>query len=387
MKNLEQVKEKNYETMAYNADDAKEALKKEFVSINFKDEDEFFEFLEFMGSADSWEKVDLTTLNVQPIGENEPMKPSTGVSVRINGRYYPLIAEGKYSLERRAEVGGSYFMKASPEDYAETINPAWKYAYKKEKPATGIALIRGENLLGVHSSLYVPFRQDKVYSAYGKYLFSTFEEFEFSSACYQHNVTEAEYKIFDDDLIRDYIARLNTLGYMITPSEISIATRLRTSDTGKSSVSVHPVISLKSKQAVPFGIPLKIEHKNGTQLSDVEEMFTGIFSLVKDSIQHLQEMAQVELNYPESVAIRVMRKYNLPKKAVIQLQPDFQWYEINKKCMNAHDFYMTICDILNTSQFDALNRDRKLDVLDALSKMIYLKEADWKKFDKPTAEW
>lgn len=364
-----------------------EELRKEDALIYFdgKEEDQFLSFLDHLKLIDVWKEVELPDVFLRPAAAVEG---STGLEIRLGGTYYPLINAALYSVKRRADNCGKILNDMSAEDVAYILNKSWPYLRTKGKEnRIARGLIRGDNVISLHSGRYVPFSQKKVFSAFGFYLHKEFDEVKFHSAVYQHHLTEATYIISSSRILPAYVDALNCAGYIITADEISVAAVLRTSDTAKSSISILPVISIKKKPMVPFSVPLKIVHKDKTTMDVVKETFKKIFSLVESATEHLQQMLQIELNYPESVAIRVAKKFSLPKLSVMPLQPDFKWYENNHKTMTAHDFYMTMCDIMNCPKYDALTEDRKLKVKDSLSKILYLSENDWQMLDRPVADW
>ena len=349
-----------------------------------KEEADFMAFLMFMESEDLWVDVDLSNIRLELMPEPSSCK----IGIRINAELFPLLDDAYYSVKRRAKNNAEILKQMSNEDFVAVLNYSWAYFKDKdEKQRIAYALIRGGNVLALHSNRYSTISQKQIYLTFKMHLAKHYEDVSFLFSTYRHNITEGVYRIYDSTLIDGYTKLLNKKGVGITKDDVRVAVALRTSDTGLSSISLNPIISIRGSLFVPFYAPLRLEHKNNADMDAVKDQYVKIFSIVESGMENLERLAKIDLINPSCAAIRLSKRFMIPKKAVKELSPRFAFYEDSGSPMSAHDFYFTMCEVLSMSKYSMLTLERQLAVQDALSKIPLLSDAEWEKVDAAGAKW
>lgn len=372
------------------------------VKIRFNDEDDFRELLVQLHDEDEWLETRICDIQLSSDSTVEGCEDKD-VKININGKEYPLNPFGYTSVVRRAGFDGEKPLnKLTGEDFAHSLNLFFDERYQKDdrgnsrrktaipKQRCGKALIRGGNTLVLHSGDYTPVAQLAIYDEFAMYLFSNFSDVEFVDAVYEHTITQAAYQIKDEELFETYIEELRSAGYHVEEDDIKFSVGLNTSDTGMSSIYVRPYLSLANGVTAQVGIPNKQEHRGKKKASksnseNLEEIFSKIFPLIKESLENLNRLLKFDVKYPASCAFNVAKKIKVSTTAFDKIKHHFEAYEAVNEPMNAHQFYYTMCELIPQAEADNQKNTTLIALKEQLATILTFSDKEWAEVDKKSA--
>lgn len=138
-----------------------------------------------------------------------------------------------------------------------------------------------------------------------------YENFKFSYANTNHEITQIVYSLHDQQLEKNIIGTLSSQGQLIQDDAVEVEVQLTTSDVGNCAARLTPIIRVDGK-ALPIGRPDAVEHKGGskamTAFIDMTHTFLGKY---RENVDLLKKLMEVHITYPSSCLQNVVNKINL----------------------------------------------------------------------------
>lgn len=347
------------------------------ASFSAMDEENFFSFLTEMAETDVWKVCSADDIR---------MRTKDGILLIELGSEgsYEMHPDAVTSVRRRCgDLSGKILDRLNAEETAASMNIYWPHVDGEVK-----ALIRGGKLLALHSRRYIPFQQKQLYETFKKMIEGKYDKVCFEKATYKHDRTYAIFEIVSERLLSGYKLAMAKAG--ITASkDVRAYVELATSDAGVNAISLHPSLSLNHNERVFITKPEPIDHRDNVTFAKAEAEMGKVFALVSDGIKNLKRLLAIELTYPSAVAIKIAqdRKLNLPGSLIKEIRTEFQIPELMGLTMNAHQFYFTLCEILEKEGFQKLTPLRQLRVKESLAQIALWPEAKWTEKDVNDVSW
>lgn len=346
-----------------------ESLKRPDTFIVFKGSNEFFDFLHELEKTDIWKTVNLrhVVLSADTDGNYKMFTGDDTVDVNQCAHY---------TLKRRAKNNADILYDMPPTVAAECLNMSWPYVPKPD----ALALIRGEQILAVHSGEYAIITQKQVFESFNEYLETSFDEPTFTNASYSHELTKATYQVEDRSFYDNIVEAFNECGFPVSPEDVTVTVDISTSDTGNSCVTILPYLKIGEQPRFPFAKPLKVMHKGNVdkRLEMLNENYEKMLSLLCDGVENLKRLYSIEIKKPYECAENICKKVAIPVNMVRELQERLDGFG----SLTAGDIYVTLCEIIFSESFMERSVRGKLQIQDGLSKILYLSENDWKRYDR-----
>lgn len=349
-----------------------------FVKFGVMEEEGFTNLLAEIADTDIWLDVPANEIRVDVSKEGTLL-------IRLGecGEYEMFPQATPSFRARSGNEKASILDKLDAEETAKVFNIYWP-------KCEGICkvLIRGGKILAMHTNRYIPFQQKRLFASAKNIFCDKYDKAVFETASYTHVNTTAVYEIVSARLLSSYRLALSAVG--ITASkDVRAFVEISTNDYGTSSVSLTPSISLNHNERVFISNPVTIEHRDNKTMEKCEGEMEKIFAAMSNGIANMRRLLGIELTYPSSVAIRLAtsKKWNLPGGLIKELIPELKIPEMMGIPMNAHNFYMTLCEIFEMEGFEALSPARKLKVKELLAKIALLPEAEWQALDVNDISW
>lgn len=138
-----------------------------------------------------------------------------------------------------------------------------------------------------------------------------YENFKFSYANTNHEITQIVYSLHDQQLEKNIIGTLSSQGLLIQDDAVEVEVQLTTSDVGNCAARLTPIIRVDGK-ALPIGRPDAVEHKGGskamTAFIDMTHTFLGKY---RENVDLLKKLMEVHITNPSSCLQNVVNKINL----------------------------------------------------------------------------
>lgn len=338
-------------------------------------EDDFNELLQTMEETDVWKKVKLSEVNITTSlreGMDSPTDILFATTQDEQREIFPVLEEAMFSIKRRARNMAEIMNDLDAEDTADMLNMSWPYLGDREVKL----LVRGGNVLGLHSAQYSPISQRELFDALVGTIELGYEDYEFQGATYSHSMTVGSYRVIDEELTEGYIEALEAAGKKVFADNLSFIVSLSTGDSAECSVTVTPSVVLSDKRQVPFSSPMGIEHRGEATVREAAEQFTAMYAYMEEALDGLKRLMDIRINNPESCFYRICRTFKLPLRIMKDLN---DWFR--KPYMTAHDFYYEVGRLFEDSRFAGLPAERKVQYRNQVSKILMMSDEDWAKAD------
>lgn len=69
---------------------------------------------------------------------------------------------------------------------------------------------------------------------------------------------------------------------------------------------------------IHIGSCIAVEHRHQKNISDFDTALDQLFAQFGDSVEKLQKLLEIELEYPVNAMTRICKKLSLPKKAALE---------------------------------------------------------------------
>ena len=313
-----------------------------------------FLHLEFAGTGK--ENIVADTLN------------NTALAAEINGAFYPVRQTAIKTILERANINGPALRKVSKPILARILNDCMQVQ-------KGQSLIRysEDKISAIHSgdNSYAILEIPELFQVTGDWVETNFPGYKFSNGTYEHAMSTAMWEIDDyDELIKSYKEFLDK--HSIAHGDISLALRLTTSDVGIYGANLYPMLFTNSgANVISLGHPIKTTHRNSANLEGFKEKLDDLFPQFSLAIGKLQELAEVEVNYPINCMSNVMKKIRIPKKMALEALEHFKSINGSTPC-TAHDIYFGICHVIFLTGCETASGFRIADMEENVARALTL---------------
>lgn len=301
---------------------------------------------------------------------------NTGLTVEAEA-CYPLRNCAIKTLMDRARISGNALRKVKKPVFAEILNRCLKVGQ-------GDALLRladgkvSEVLSGDakdYSILPIP----ELFQRTVEYLDRQFPGKTFAGGCYSHAQVTALWELTDSmDMLDAYRDALRAHG--CTVDDFRPALRLTSSDVGVSSANLYPTIFKGAEdRLITLGNPLKVKHKNGATLEDFDKNLNLIFAQYAHAVDRLTALLDIEILYPYTTLLRVMKFLGLGKKLALETA-DLHNAQYGPVPCSAHDLYCDINEILYTLQSNGADSTRIASMEETIARAMNI---NWPDYDMP----
>lgn len=298
-----------------------------------------------------------------------------GLAVRVCGEAYPLRATAWKSLLDRAKLSGSALPKLSRDKLADTLNECLKL-----HSSDALALVRCEKVSALHSGDgldYSVLPIDALLAAICLKLDERFPGSVFSHGYTDHALTSAEWTMPAQrgELLKTYEAMLAAQGKGAMAARFMPGIRFMTSDTGVSSAKVSAML-MGAQHPIHIGGCVEVEHRHKSTVSDFELVLDRLFAQFTNSVERLQQLLDIQLDYPVNAMTRACKQLRLPKKAALEAISMFEMAN-GTAGATAHDVFMAMQEIPFILAAEHTPQGKLLIVEENLARALTLRWSDY----------
>ncbi len=343
----------------------------------------------------NWQRVPISALRVLPLDEaslpavsalpfatpvsQEAIKDTVsnlGLAVDSGDGLYPVRNTAFYSLLGRAKIGGTVLQKLPRPDLAKIINLCLK-----EHKSDALLLIRDEKVSAVlagDEKDYSILPIDALMKALKDYLDDRFPGYAFDNGYSDHSVSAANWKLNGQRsaLLSTYEDALATHGKTGMMNKLVPGIKFITSDVGVSSAAVSALLYGLS-QPIRIGTVVSVEHRRNTTVAEFDKALEMMYAQFVNTVDRLEKLLDVYLDYPVNVMTGVCKKLSLPKKPACAAIEMFSM-AVGSDPASAHDVYMGLQEILFSMKSSGTPESKLLSVEESIARALTL---NWDDFD------
>lgn len=373
------------------------------TALNFFDETKFQQLLDDLNDQSFWMPVKAAFLQLVAYKSGTSLSPMSGFlytskevldEMSLTDGLY-LLVEGSiripinletapFTMDDRAgarcKLLSDLFNSQDYEKYAMFLNEGFStYGNMMVK-----ILVRGGRVHAIHTNKYVDLEQKAYYKIAKNFMSHNFPTSRFISAGYTAERTAFEYSVCEsrDAFFSAYAEAWVKAGLpepMLRKSYPMLS--FSTGDTGKQAICISPKLKIGSG-SFPLGTELSIKHASSAKEDVIVEKCSQAFSEMQEGLNTIEDMLKIELIHPYAVFVKAAVETGIvgkAKAAIAAVLDNFKdFYIQGTDSVTAFNVYYEICQIENYSEFEQLSGATKLQVLEALSRLIKL---DWRKMD------
>lgn len=342
-----------------------------------------------------WKKSQVKNLGVEPLDSNSPLfadlsafavgtsqdaiqdtARNLGLAMRVDGELYPVRMTAYKSLLDRAKIGGTALPKLPRKILAETLN-ACLQLYSSD----ALILIRDEKISAVHSGDTVDYSIlpiDELIETLKRKLDARFPDNEFESGYCDHSLTGASWIMpkQKDDLLGTYSKMLASQGKAKLADKLVPGIRFITSDTGIASAKVSALL-VGGAYPIHIGGCISVDHRHESKVADFEKELDQLFAQFGKSIGQLQNLLNIQLDYPVNAMTRICKKFSMPKKAATEAIAMFEM-AIGTSPATAHDVFMAMQEIPFILKTENTPESKMLTIEENMARALTI---NWKEYD------
>lgn len=356
--------------------------------------DEMQSYHERLAQESRWERCKVNELHIEPLDSSSPLygnpaafaagtseeavedtAQNLGLAMRVFGELYPIRTTSYKTLLDRAKLGGSVLSKLSRPKLARTLNDCLG-VYSSE----ALLLIRDEKVSAAHSGSlddYSVLPIDMLLNSLTKKLDERFPENVFESGYSDHALTSASWSMpaQKEELLAVYEKALPAHGKTTLAAKLVPGIRFVTSDTGIASAKVSALL-MGTPYPISIGGCIAVEHKHKNNVEDFERALDQVFARFQDSVEKLQRLLEIPLEYPVNAMTRVCKALSLPKKAAVEA---IAMYEMayGEGPATAHDVFLAMQEIPFLLKSDHAPESKLLAVEENMARALTLRWSDY----------
>ena len=363
-------------------------------STTFSDRQAMQSYHEGLTKESRWQHCKVNELHVEPLDEASPLyfapeafasgtstdavedtAKNLGLAILVNGGLYPVRTTAYKSLLDRAKISGNALTKLKRPVLAEVLNECLNI-YSSE----ALVLIRDEKVSAVHSgdmTDYSVLPIDELLDILGKKLDERFPGNIFERGYTDHALTSASWRMpaQKEDLLGTYAALLKAQGKTKTADKLVPGVRFTTSDTGVASAKVSALL-VGGQYPIHIGSCIAVDHRHQTKVADFDAALDQLFAQFTTSVENLQALLEIELDYPVNAMTRVCKKLSMPKKAAVEA---ISMYEMANGGggATAHDVFMAMQEIPFIMKTDGAPESKLITLQETMARALTLRWSDY----------
>ena len=363
-------------------------------STTFSDRQAMQSYHEGLTKESQWQHCKVNELHMEPLDEASPLYSSLGafaagtsadavedtaknlgLAILVNGGLYPVRTTAYKSLLDRAKISGNALTKLKRPVLAEVLNECLNI-YSSE----ALVLIRDEKVSAVHSgdmTDYSVLPIDELLDILGKKLDERFPGNIFERGYTDHALTSASWRMpaQKEDLLGTYAALLKAQGKTKTADKLIPGVRFTTSDTGVASAKVSALL-VGGQYPIHIGSCIAVDHRHQTKVADFDAALDQLFAQFTTSVENLQALLEIELDYPVNAMTRVCKKLSMPKKAAVEAISMYEMAYGGGRA-TAHDVFMAMQEIPYIMKTDGAPESKLITLQETMARALTLRWSDY----------
>ena len=363
-------------------------------STTFSDQQAMQSYHEGLTKESQWQHCKVNELHMEPLDEASPLYSSLGafaagtsedavedtaknlgLAILVNGGLYPVRTTAYKSLLDRAKISGNALTKLKRPVLAEVLNECLNI-YSSE----ALVLIRDEKVSAVHSgdmADYSVLPIDELLDILGKKLDERFPGNIFERGYTDHALTSASWRMpaQKEDLLGTYADLLKAQGKTKTADKLVPGVRFTTSDTGVASAKVSALL-VGGQYPIHIGSCIAVDHRHQTKVADFDAALDQLFAQFTTSVENLQALLEIELDYPVNAMTRVCKKLSMPKKAAVEAISMYEMAYGGGRA-TAHDVFMAMQEIPYIMKTDGAPESKLITLQETMARALTLRWSDY----------
>ena len=368
-------------------------------SCNFKDPDEFLQFLWERKENSSWIKAPSRSLHFKPIEKGSTLgnlymqiyehdgrgeiladtMENTSLLVKVNDKDYPVRSCALKTILERARISGHALNKVSTEVFTQILNCCMDVA-----SGDSLVKIADEKVSAVHGGDpkdYGVMEMLPLFQSVKEFLDTQYPGNHFITATFDHSFAMAFWSLDgqSNELLNTYKQELAAKG-LTNIETMRPGLRVMTSDVGMSGANLYPIFLMGcANRIIPLGYPIKTEHKSGKGLEYFEEQMQLLYARFNEAIEKQTKLMGIEIRYPQAAMLGVLKRIGVPKKASFEAVDQFVAQNGDQPC-TAYEIYLAMSEVIFMAQCEGASASRIAQLEEHISRAL---SVNWHEFDFP----
>lgn len=368
-------------------------------SCSFSDSDQFLSFLKERQNNSQWMTTPSRNIVFESLEKDTRMgelylklyehegraeiiadtMENTSLLLKVNGETYPVRSCAIKTILERARISGHALNKVSREVFTQILNYCMDVA-------SGNSLIKvaDEKVSAVHGGDpkdYAVLEILPLVQCVRRVLDRDFPGNTFLTANFDHSIVTAIWSLDGqaNELLDAYRRAVAEKG-LTSATSMKPGLRFSTSDVGISGANLYPILLTGgSNRIVPLGDPLKLEHKNGADLSAFESEMDFLYARFKESIEKQQELLEIDIRYPYNTLLGVLKRIGAPKRISYEVADLFIAQNGDDPC-TAYHLYLAMSDVIFSAQCEGASGTRIAQLEEIIARALHV---NWHEYDRP----
>lgn len=305
---------------------------------------------------------------------------NTSLLLKVNGETYPVRSCAIKSILERARISGHALNKVSKSIFTQILNYCMDVA-------SGDSLIKvaDDKVSAVHGGDpkdYAILEILPLIQCVRSILDRDFAGNHFLTANFDHSIVTAIWSLDGqaNELMETYRQAVAEKGVTEAMSARP-GLRFTTSDVGVSAANLYPILLLGgSNRIIPLGDPLKLDHKNGADLDAFASSMDQLYACFKESIERQQQLLDVEIRYPYTTMLGVLKRIGITKKMSYEVADLFAGQSGVSSGCNAYQLYLAMSDVIFLAQCEGASAYRIAQLEENIARALRI---NWHEYDRP----
>lgn len=305
---------------------------------------------------------------------------NTSLLLKVNGETYPVRSCAIKSILERARISGHALNKVSKSIFTQILNYCMDVA-------SGDSLIKvaDDKVSAVHGGDpkdYAILEILPLVQCVRSILDRDFAGNHFLTANFDHSIVTAIWSLDGqaNELMETYRQAVAEKGVTEAMSARP-GLRFTTSDVGVSAANLYPILLLGgSNRIIPLGDPLKLDHKNGADLDAFASSMDQLYACFKESIERQQQLLDVEIRYPYTTMLGVLKRIGITKKMSYEVADLFAGQSGVSSGCNAYQLYLAMSDVIFLAQREGASAYRIAQLEENIARALRI---NWHEYDRP----
>ena len=305
---------------------------------------------------------------------------NTSLLLKVNGETYPVRSCAIKSILERARISGHALNKVSKSIFTQILNYCMDVA-------SGDSLIKvaDDKVSAVHGGDpkdYAILEILPLVQCVRSFLDRDFAGNHFLTANFDHSIVTSIWSLDGqaNELMETYRQAVAEKGVTEAMSARP-GLRFTTSDVGVSAANLYPILLLGgSNRIIPLGDPLKLDHKNGADLDAFASSMDQLYACFKESIERQQQLLNVEIRYPYTTMLGVLKRIGITKKMSYEVADLFAGQSGVSSGCNAYQLYLAMSDVIFLAQCEGASAYRIAQLEENIARALRI---NWHEYDRP----
>lgn len=305
---------------------------------------------------------------------------NTSLLLKVNGETYPVRSCAIKSILERARIFGHALNKVSKSIFTQILNYCMDVA-------SGDSLIKvaDDKVSAVHGGDpkdYAILEILPLVQCVRSILDRDFAGNHFLTANFDHSIVTAIWSLDGqaNELMETYRQAVAEKGVTEAMSARP-GLRFTTSDVGVSAANLYPILLLGgSNRIIPLGDPLQLDHKNGADLDAFASSMDQLYACFKESIERQQQLLDVEIRYPYTTMLGVLKRIGITKKMSYEVADLFAGQSGVSSGCNAYQLYLAMSDVIFLAQCEGASAYRIAQLEENIARALRI---NWHEYDRP----